>query len=286
MRVAFLVSGGLGEVVLTYFLSKVNIAFVLTDKASKSIISLCETVNIPVYAGNPRKEEINQFLVGLECDVIASVNYLFIIEKKVINLARDLCFNVHGSLLPKYRGRTPHVWSIINNEKQTGITAHVIDEGCDTGAILHKIHVDIEENDTGATVLEKYKHLYIPLIEQVFSDYKAGILSQTIQDETKATYFGKRTPEDGRINWEWNVERIINWVRAQAFPYPGAFSFYQNTKVTIDKVSKSDYGFHYETENGTILSTSPLLVKCSNAVLCIDKIRESHLVVELNEKFE
>ena len=285
MKIAFLVSGGLGEVVLKYFINKYDISFVLTDKGSENIVNICNENNILFYAGNPRKPEIDNFLIGISCDVIISINYLFIIEKKIINLANQLCFNVHGSLLPKYRGRTPHVWAIINNEKETGITAHIIDETCDTGDILKQIKVQILEEDTGASILEKYKKLYIPLVEDVLFSFRSRTLTLYKQDENKATYFGKRTPDDGRIDWSWSSERIVNWVRAQANPYPGAFTFYNNKKIIIDKVSKSDYGFHYETSNGTILLENPLLVKCCNSVLEIEKLRVEEFDFKVNEKF-
>ena len=285
MRIAFLVSGGLGEVVLNHFINKYNLSFVLTDKGSENIVNICNFHKIPVYAGNPRKPEIDIFLEDKSCDVMVSVNYLFIIEEKVIKLAKKLCFNVHGSLLPKYRGRTPHVWAIINNEKETGITAHVIDEGCDTGDIIKQVKVKINQEDTGASILEKYKELYIPLAESVLSDFTLNALNFIKQDESKATYFGKRTPEDGRIDWNWSAERIINWVRAQAYPYPGSFTYYNNNKIIIDKVSKSDYCFHYNVDNGTILSKNPLIVKCCNSALKLQLLRTNDFEFDINEKF-
>lgn len=285
MRIAFLVSGELGELVLNHFVKKYDLSFVLTDKRSESIINMCSSHNIPVYAGNPRKPEINDFLNGKSCDVMASVNYLFIIDERIIKLAKKLCFNVHGSLLPKYRGRAPHVWAIINNERETGITAHVIDQGCDTGDILKQIKVKIDSEDTGASILEKYKVLYIPLVEKILSDFNDNFLTFVRQDESKATYFGKRTPDDGRIDWNWSVERIINWVRAQAHPYPGSFTYYKNTKIIIDKVSKSDFGFHCSVDNGTVISLNPLIVKCCNAALKIELMRTNHIEIKINEKF-
>jgi methionyl-tRNA formyltransferase len=285
MKVGFLISGGLGELVLNYFVDKVEVEFVLTDKGSDNIINICKYNNVPVFAGNPRNSKIDSFLKDLQCDVIASVNYLFIVNKNVIDKAKYLCFNIHGSLLPKYRGRTPHVWSIINNEQQTGITAHKIDEGCDTGEIIKQISIAIESDDTGAIILDKYKEKYIPLIEEIFELFINGKLESYKQDDSKATYFGKRTPEDGRINWDWDFERIRNWVRAQAFPYPGAFTFYEGKKIIIDKVSRSDFGFHFQMENGTILNSDPLLIKCSNSALKVDLMRTSDVSFSINGKF-
>jgi methionyl-tRNA formyltransferase len=284
MKVGFLVSGALGYTVINYFINTLNIHFVFTDKKSKNIIELCYEYKIPVYVGNPRNNCVNDFIRGLECDVLASINYIFIIDKNIIDIAKGLCFNVHGSLLPKYRGRTPHVWSLINGEKQTGITAHVIDEGCDTGPIISQTVVDINIEDTGATILDKFKLLYIPIVTNVLEKFKAGKIELIFQDETKASFYGKRTPEDGLIDWNWSFDRIINWVRAQSYPYPGAFTFYNNTKVTIDKVSKSDLNPNYLIQNGTIISGNPLLVKCQNSILVIDSIRDNHFDFKINEK--
>ncbi len=283
MKTSFLVSGMLGENVLKYFISKIEIPFVLTDKESYGIIELCRGKNIPCYVGNPRNEKIKSFTNDLECDVIASVNYLFIVDQNIINLASGLIFNIHGSLLPKYRGRTPHVWAIINGEKNTGITAHVIDQGCDTGAIIKQIPVHISPNDTGAMILQKFNNLYIDLVEDVLKMYNSGSIRLIKQDESKATFFGKRTPDDGRINWNWSVERIINWIRAQSHPYPGAFTILEDTKIIIDKASCTDFGFHYMQENGTILSSEPMVVKCGTGAVKIDIIRNENLIYSINQ---
>jgi methionyl-tRNA formyltransferase len=284
MKVGFLVSGNLGELVFNHFIDKVDIQFVLTDNKSAGVIQLCEKYKIPVYIGNPRNNLIDKFIDGLDCDVIASINYLFIVDKRIINLASAFCFNVHGSLLPKYRGRTPHVWSIINGEKQTGITAHIIDEGCDTGPIIKQVKVDIDDDDTGGSILEKFSLLYIPIVEEIFKKFKIDDIETKAQDEADATYFEKRTPDDGLINWNWEYQRIYNWVRAQSFPYPGAYTFYNNNKFIIDKVSRFSFSNHQSKENGTIVSTNPLLVMCENSILKIDLIRERSLEFQVGEK--
>jgi methionyl-tRNA formyltransferase len=285
MTVGFLISGLLGETVLDYFIGKVEIKFVLTDKGSKNIHKICTQLNIPFYTGNPRSSKIDSFLVKLECDIIASINYLYLIDSKVINLAKGLCFNVHGSLLPKYRGRTPHVWCIINGETKTGITAHLIDQGCDTGPIIKQIEFEIHKDDTGATILNKFQKLYIPLINEIFELYKNKKIHLTQQDESQASYYGKRTPDDGRINWSWKSENIVNWVRAQSYPYPGAFTFYRDEKVIIDKISVVEYDLSNDFENGFIISLNPILVKSFDAILKIDSYRNNRLKFKLNDKF-
>ena len=88
--------------------------------------------------------------------------------------------------------------------------------------------------------------------------------------------FGKRTPEDGRINWNWQKERIRNWVRAQSYPYPGAFSFFNNNKIIIDEIKFSSHGFNFKDENGLILKVNPsIIIKTVNGALEVKKMRNN-----------
>lgn len=283
MKLGILTSGNLGKDTLEKIILNFNVVFVLTDSNSQGILSLCEENKISYFKGNPRNSIGYNFIKKIEVDIIVSINYLFLIEKDIIQHSKQLTFNIHGSLLPKYRGRTPHVWSIINNEKETGITAHVIDEGCDTGDIISQIKIPINEIETGAEILNKYKLEYYNLILGVFKKLNSGKLELIKQDEQLATYFGKRTPEDGRINWNWQKDRITNWVRAQAYPYPGAFSYVNNQKLIIDKVKDFSCGFRFDTKNGTILALTPnIVVKTPNGALEIKKSRQI-LTIEIGD---
>ena len=274
MNLGILCSGNLGYNVLLSLFEKYRINFVFTDFKSDDVIEFCNKNKLSIFLGNPRRGAAKEFIAENECDILVSINYLFLIEKDIINMGKELVFNIHGSLLPKYRGRTPHVWSIINGEKFTGITAHIIDEGCDTGDVLEQIIIPIDQKDTGANILKKYEENYLPLIEKVICKFNNRSLQRTKQNSEVATYFGKRVPEDGLINWNWHKERIYNWIRAQAYPYPGAFAFYKGIQLTIDEVAYSDYGFDFNTINGTILSENPLIVKTPNGALEIKSIRE------------
>ena len=275
MNLALFVSGGLGFKVLEHLKeSKHSIRCVFTDSNSESIVEKANDNRLPIFIGNPRNDRALRFIDAYEIDIILSVNYLFLIERLLFSKAK-LAVNVHGSLLPKYRGRTPHVWAIINNEPKTGVTAHLIDEGCDTGDIVKQKEVIIDDTDTGADILEKFNKLYVPLVDEILSDFERGRIKRLSQNNKNATFFGKRTPDDGRINWGWQKERIRNWVRAQAYPYPGAFTYYEglDEKVIIDEVVFSDMGFNETDRNGLIVSLNPICVKTPNGVLEIRNIR-------------
>lgn len=275
MKLGILCSGGLGLQTIKMLINLHEIRFVFTDFKSEEIKEFCRQNELAIFIGNPRNGKAKEFVSKIDCEILISINYLFIIEKDIIDLGKGLAFNVHGSLLPKYRGRTPHVWSIINGETIAGITAHLLDEGCDTGDVLEQVEIPIGLEETGNDILKKYEENYLPLIERVIQGYEVGELKPKKQNEDLATYFGKRVPEDGLISWEWQKSRIYNWVRAQAFPYPGAYSFYEGSKLTIDEIGFSEHGFHFDTPNGTILKENPLLVKTPNGAVEIKSYREN-----------
>lgn len=283
MRLGLLVSGGLGAEILIKIGEIHDIVFVFTDRLSSEIQDYANLHSIPIFVGNPRNEKTSTFIKDKSIDVLVSVNYLYIIDNQLIGLPSKFAINIHGSLLPKYRGRTPHVWAIINNESETGITAHVIDEGCDTGPILEQIQVRIESEDTGNLILEKYKKLYFPILKDVLTKIESGSYQLTQQDDSLATYFGKRTPEDGQINWNWQRERIRNWVRAQAFPYPGAFSYLQGKKLIIDELVFVERGFHFDQPNGQIISVNPILVKTPNGVVQLKQVRPFDQTIHIGD---
>lgn len=260
LSVCLLASGGLGLMLLNHIATKNNclIHSVFTDKKSDGIISFCKEKDIACFAGNPRGGVTEDFRNSLSTrpDIILSVNYLFLIEEDLINYPTQYAVNVHGSLLPKYRGRTPHVWAIINNEKKTGITAHLITSECDKGAIIAQKEIPILDSDTGGSILKKYNQVYPVLIDDVIEKIMSGNLEDSLveQDESKATYYPKRTPDDGEIDWNWQKERIYNWVRAMAPPeYPGAFFFDDGKKIVVKRLEYSEIGFPQGTENGKII---------------------------------
>lgn len=286
LKICILVSGNLGFTLLKHLYKREDLIIhsVFTNKKSEEIVTFCKEFTIPCFSGNPRNGKSLEFRSHLKTrpDVILSINYLFLIEDDLISYPLKYAINVHGSLLPKYRGRTPHVWSIINGEKETGITAHFITSECDKGAIVAQKEIPILDTDTGGSILKKYNEVYPVLIDDVIEKIMSGNLEDclTEQDETKATYYPKRTPEDGEIDWNWQKERIFNWVRAMAPPeYPGAFFFDDGRKVIVEKIEFSQTGFPQGTENGKVImrDRNSYVIKTSNgcvkAVLYSPEIR-------------
>ena len=258
MNFCVCVSGNLGLIVLRHLCEKgVSVACVLTDRGSDGIVDYAKSNSLPLFAGNPRKGKAAQWIAenNVSFDHLLSINYLFILETDVLSLVRGFAVNFHGSLLPRYRGRTPHVWAIINGEKECGVTAHLMNAKCDDGDIVRQVVVPIGDDDTGAKILEKYNQLYPGLVQNVVDDIENDRVECHKQDSNKATYFSKRTPDDGQIDWNWQRQRIRNWVRAQALPYPGAFSFVNGRKIIINRITFSDFGFIDTMQNGLVIGT-------------------------------
>jgi methionyl-tRNA formyltransferase len=269
MNIVFLGSGHLGFEVLRKLVQRYTVCAVMTDKKSSEIIIFCEEKSIRCFIGNPRNGTGASFIANIKMDLLVSVNYLFIVKDDILCQASQLAINFHGSLLPKYRGRTPHVWAIINSERQTGVTAHVMTQGCDEGDIIDQRIVPIKSDDTGNSILMKFALLYPDFVVEVLSKIENGKYELRKQNHEIATYFGKRTPEDGLIDWNWQKERVYNWVRALAAPYPCAFSFQQGVKVKINKIEYSEFGFTNYTVNGTIVEIDQFypIVKTPNGCI-------------------
>lgn len=274
MKIILLASGQLGFKCLTQIQAKYSLEVVFTDKKSSAIIEYCNGMQIPVFIGNPRTAKGKSFVKGLHCELLLSINYLFIIEENLLKTPSLYAINLHGSLLPKYRGRTPHVWAIINGEKETGITAHLMEKGVDTGAIVYQKKIPISSTNTGAEILKKFGSSYPEVINIILDQVGQKKVELKEQDDRKATFFGKRTPKDGQIDWNWSKERIYNWIRAQAKPYPGAFTFDQKNKIIIHQARFSDYGYDWQMPNGLVLNkkAQTLIVKTPNGCLKLSQL--------------
>lgn len=272
------VSGNLGHICLKNMINEsMMIAAVFTDSKSAEIINLSEEFKIPAFVGNPREKRGYHYLIEnkIKTEILFSINYLFIIDEEMLSLPWKHAINFHGSLLPKYRGRTPHVWAIINGEKEVGVTAHEINKYCDEGDIILQHKIYLQKNDTGATVLKKYESVYPKMIKKICIQIDRNKIFKTPQDHSKATYFGKRTPEDGLISWDWFKERIFSWVQALSYPYPGAFTYYNGQKIIIDKIIFTNDAFTNDMPNGFIIKggLTPV-IKVPNGAIKIIKKRD------------
>ena len=148
---------------------------------------------------------------------------------------------MQGHLLPKYQGRCPNVWAIINGEKETGITIHKIEEEVDAGDIAFVIKRNVNSTDTGSSILDWARSIYPEMLIDFLKKFESNKIELEKQNIQKKSYFGKREASDGLINWNKDVCRIYDFIRAQTKPhYPGAFTFLNNMKIIIWESKKNN----------------------------------------------
>ncbi len=157
-------------------------------------------------------------------DVIFSFYYRELLTDEILSIAPGQAYNLHGSLLPAYRGRAPINWVIVNGEKETGVTLHHMVTKADAGDVVGQKKVKIDFEDTAHSLFHKLLKAADELLGEVIPMIREGRAPRFRQDLTKGSYFGRRRPEDGKINWNWPGLKIYNLVRAVTEPFPGAFS--------------------------------------------------------------
>ncbi|MEN9635272.1 MAG: hypothetical protein RL077_3676 [Verrucomicrobiota bacterium] len=162
-------------------------------------------------------------LAALQPDIILSVYYRHMIGTKILGLPRLGAWNLHGSLLPRYRGRAPINWAVLHGETRLGMTLHRMVKAPDAGAIVDQAGVAIGPRDSAEQAFRKVLPVARLVLARQIDALLAGTAAETPQDEALATYFGGRKPEDGRINWTNTSKQIFDLIRAVADPYPGAF---------------------------------------------------------------
>ena len=162
-------------------------------------------------------------VISLQPDLVLSVYYRNMISSKILALPRLGAFNLHGSLLPKYRGRAPINWAVLHGEARIGMTLHRMVKAPDAGAIVDHEGVDIGPRDSAEVAFRKVLPCGHRVMERQIDALLSGTAKETPQDESQATYFSGRKPEDGRINWSQTSRQIFNLIRAVTDPYPGAF---------------------------------------------------------------
>jgi methionyl-tRNA formyltransferase len=189
---------------------------------------------VPVYT--PEKlttPEWLERLAALRPDLILSVYYRNLISMKVLGLAPLGAFNMHGSLLPKYRGRAPINWAVLHGEPRIGMTLHRMVRAPDAGPIVDQEGVEIGPRDTAEQAFRKALPCARRVLERQIDALLAGTAKETPQDDSQATYFGGRKPEDGRIDWTQTTRQIFNLIRAVTDPYPGAFTDFGSARLMI-----------------------------------------------------
>jgi methionyl-tRNA formyltransferase len=191
----------------------------------------------------PPRQSLGPFLDTirqLKPDLLFVWSYSMLLPPELIALAPLGAVNLHGGLLPGYRGGHVMNWAIVNGERETGATLAYLDEGIDTGPAIAEQRFPIEAQDDAASVQGKLKAAGQMLIEKWWPAIEAGTAPRVPQDESRAHYYRMRTEEDGQIDWSMSNSAICNLVRALVSPWPGAFTFLADTKLVVRRLRPVD----------------------------------------------
>lgn len=205
----------------------------ITNVLHKDFQSLGEEYRIPVYSVEGNMASYYEKIKSLNPDFLLVIGWYYMIPKSIREIATKGCAGIHASLLPKYRGGAPLVWAIINGEKDTGISFFYFEDGVDDGDIIAQRSFPIEDNDTIADLLKKVEYSSLAVLEEYVPLIGQGKATRITQNNSLATYVPQRKPEDGEINWDWEPDRIKNFIRAQTKPYPGAYTVINRKKIII-----------------------------------------------------
>ncbi len=234
-----------------------------------SVAQLCARHGIVVHAPEDANHPLwIERIAKLDPDYIFSFYYRNLLSEPLLATARRGAFNLHGSLLPRYRGRAPANWVLVNGETETGVTLHRMVTRADAGAIVAQQKVAIERSDTALSLHGKLRTAAADLLRDTLPALLQGKATETPQDESKATVFGRRTPADGKLVWARPAEELFNLVRAVTQPYPGAFCAVGEHKLIVwsAEVAKGNEGL----APGRVISVDPLRIACGQDSLIIN----------------
>lgn len=216
------------------------------------IKKLANLYNSQVYVTSKVNEPSYSQFWESEIDVIIAIGWRYLLPSKIYNTASIGCFVFHDSYLPKNRGFSPTVWSIRNGERNTGVSVFKVTERVDEGPIIFQEEVSIFDNDYISEVMEKVTISCESLIKKLYQSIKTNTISLKNQNHNNASYLCKLVPNDFQIDWKKTSKEIFDLIRSYSYPYPGAFTFFQNKKLYIYSASVESIPFDSENIEGRV----------------------------------
>jgi methionyl-tRNA formyltransferase len=219
-----------------------------------------------------RNDEAMELIKEIAPDCIVVAAYGKILPKEIIEYPRYGCINIHGSLLPKYRGAAPIQWAVINGEKETGVTIMQMDVGLDTGDILLQEEIPLAADETGESLYNKMAKLGGELLVKALPMIEQGTLTPIKQDDSASSYASMLRKEMGNIDWSMPAEKIERLVRGLN-SWPGAYTFMNGKMLKIWGSSVADCAA--DGEPGTVVGTDKkaIYVRCGEGVLALTEVQ-------------
>jgi UDP-4-amino-4-deoxy-L-arabinose formyltransferase/UDP-glucuronic acid dehydrogenase (UDP-4-keto-hexauronic acid decarboxylating) len=255
-RVVAFAYSGFGHAGLSALLrSGANVVLVLShaDKPGENVWwpstpDLARHHGIPVLLdADLRDPAVVERIAALQPDFLFSFYFRSMIPGRILKLAKHGGYNLHGSLLPRYRGRAPLNWQLVHGETRTGLTLHRMVLSADAGDIVAQTATEVGPDEDAFTLVNRLLAMAPAFLDTAFSSLFSGTAIHRPQDHALANVFSGRTPADGRIDWTWPARRIHNLVRAVSHPFPGASCTCAGHPLLIWRTRMvSDHGHHGE----------------------------------------
>ena len=172
-------------------------------------------------------------LADYDPELLFVVGWSRLVEQRILDIPSVAALGMHPAPLPRGRGRAPIAWSLIKGLDETALTMFHLVEEADAGDIAGQVSIPIAIDDDAASLYEKVVDAGRTLVDEVYPRLAAGEVPRTPQDDSETTWWPRRRPEHGRIDWTQSPRDVYNWIRGQSQPYPGAFSFLDGTRVTV-----------------------------------------------------
>ena len=242
----------------------------VAERASRAGLPLL----VPDAANAPHVVEA---VARAQPEVLFSFYFRELLGAELLALPTRGALNLHGSLLPRYRGRCPVNWVLVHGEHETGVTLHYMEAKPDRGDIVAQRAVPITDDDTALTLNRKLGDAARLLLRETYPLLVAGTAPRRPQDHAHASYFGGRRPEDGRIHWHQPARQIYDLVRAVTAPYPGAFTTWDGERLLV--WSAHALAGQPEAAPGTVLEVRPgegAVVATGAGALVLERVQLGH----------
>ncbi|MBP0016588.1 MAG: methionyl-tRNA formyltransferase [Cyanobacteria bacterium SBLK] len=248
-KIIFLGYGEYGVSTLSGLIqSDYQVILILTHPSKRGainpVLDLAQKHEIEHYFSSQLVEkEIVETIVKMEPDFIVSTNWRYRIPSKILRIPKIAALNVHDSLLPNYAGLSAEYWVIRNNEKQTGVTVHIMSDIMDAGPIVLQESVLINNDDTSFDVARKQLRVYPKIIIEALTEFSNPGFTPKLKELKEYKRYHRITKRDRRIQWEKSPQEIYNMFRAHRDPTPNCFFLWKNKKFWIKSLAYSDCSY-------------------------------------------
>ena len=240
----------------------------------RSVAARAREAGVPVLApADVNAPEVVERIAALAPELVFSFYFRQVLRRDLLAIPTRGALNLHGSLLPRYRGRCPVNWVLVHGESETGVTLHYMEPQPDTGDVVAQRRVPIADDDTALTLNRKLGDAARELLRVTFPALLSGTAPRVPQDHARATTFGGRRPDDGRLAWQRPARELFNLVRAVTHPYPGAFTTWAGTKLLVWKATPVDGPVDAEPGRVAAISPAGIVVGTGQGGLLLERVQ-------------